>query len=134
MVVTTREAMSEKPTLKRQTVQETMLLPLWGRANFSRLHPELLDDPVAEGVIAKIKVSAGESVLDFGCGIGSFTLPLARLVGNKGKVFAADREASALAGVEKIARRRNLAISKQSTPIVLPTCQRRVLIGRFLSA
>ena len=31
-----------------------MLIPLWGRAKFSRLYPELLDDPKAVGIIKKV--------------------------------------------------------------------------------
>ena len=40
--------------LPPQTVQETMLLPLWGRANYSKLYPELLDDPYAIEIIKKV--------------------------------------------------------------------------------
>ena len=43
--------MSENINL--QTVQETMLISLWGRAKFSRLYPELLDDPEAVEIIKK---------------------------------------------------------------------------------
>jgi hypothetical protein len=45
------EIMSEGMTLNTQTVQETMLIPLWGRARFSQLYPELLDDPRAAEII-----------------------------------------------------------------------------------
>jgi O-methyltransferase involved in polyketide biosynthesis len=43
-----------KVTLQSQTVQETMLIPLWGRATYSRLYPELLEDPRAEGIIERL--------------------------------------------------------------------------------
>jgi O-methyltransferase involved in polyketide biosynthesis len=52
--VTEEEIMSEGMTLKAQTVQETMLLPLWGRAKFSRLYPESLEDPRAEEIIEHV--------------------------------------------------------------------------------
>ncbi len=44
--------MSENINL--ETVQETMLISLWGRAKFSRLYPELLDDPEAVKIIEKV--------------------------------------------------------------------------------
>jgi O-methyltransferase involved in polyketide biosynthesis len=47
-------AKSEKVTLQPDSVQETMLIPLWGRATYSRLYPELLVDPRAEEIIARI--------------------------------------------------------------------------------
>jgi O-methyltransferase involved in polyketide biosynthesis len=43
-----------KVTLQSQTVQETMLIPLWGRATFSHLYPELLTDPRASEIIARL--------------------------------------------------------------------------------
>jgi O-methyltransferase involved in polyketide biosynthesis len=41
-------------TLNSQTIQETMLIPLWGRAKYSKLYPQLLKDPIAEEIIKKI--------------------------------------------------------------------------------
>jgi O-methyltransferase involved in polyketide biosynthesis len=43
-----------KVTLQAQTVQETMLIPLWGRATYSHLYPELLVDPRAEEIIERL--------------------------------------------------------------------------------
>ena len=42
--------------------------------------------------IKKINIKAGQTILDYGCGIGSFTFPAARLVGEKGKVYALDKQ------------------------------------------
>jgi len=33
----------------------------------------------------------GQTFLDYGCGTGSFTIPVARMVGTRGKVYALDR-------------------------------------------
>lgn len=35
-------------------------------------------------------VQAGQTLLDYGCGPGSFTIPAARIVGTRGKVYALD--------------------------------------------
>jgi ubiquinone/menaquinone biosynthesis C-methylase UbiE len=59
--------------------------------------------------LSKLTVAKGQTVLDFGCGIGSFTLALAHLVGPGGKVFALDVEPSALQAVHRAAEREGLA-------------------------
>jgi O-methyltransferase involved in polyketide biosynthesis len=46
--------MLEEVTLESQTVQETMLLPLWGRARARETRPDLLIDPHAEAIIAQL--------------------------------------------------------------------------------
>ena len=46
--------MAHKLTIEPQSVQETMLIPLWGRAQYSHLYPELLDDPRAGEIMGKI--------------------------------------------------------------------------------
>jgi len=44
-------------------------------------------------------VMPGDTVLDVGCGMGYFTLELARLVGENGKVIAADMQTQMLSGL-----------------------------------
>jgi len=46
--------MPEKVTLQSETVQETMLIPLWGRATYSRQYPDLLADSRAQAIIARL--------------------------------------------------------------------------------
>ena len=46
---------------------------------------------VASEVIKYIGVKAGQSVLDFGCGSGIYTIPVAGIVGKRGKVYALDK-------------------------------------------
>jgi O-methyltransferase involved in polyketide biosynthesis len=48
-----------KVTLQSETVQETMLIPLWGRATYSHLYPELLTDPRAEEIIKRLDYDFG---------------------------------------------------------------------------
>jgi ubiquinone/menaquinone biosynthesis C-methylase UbiE len=61
-----------------------------------------------ERELAKLQVLQGQRVLDYGCGIGSFALPVARRVGTRGRVFALDRDPSALETVRRAARRKGL--------------------------
>jgi len=45
-----------------------------------------------EEEVRKLGLKEGQKVLDYGCGIGSYTFPAARLVGDRGRVYASDRE------------------------------------------
>jgi ubiquinone/menaquinone biosynthesis C-methylase UbiE len=47
-------------------------------------------DRNAEDALADLGVAEGQSVLDYGCGSGTYTIPAARLVGKSGKVYALD--------------------------------------------
>ena len=51
---------------------------------------------IALEVIRGAGVKPGQSVLDFGCGEGIYTIPVARVVGNQGKVYALDKDEEAL--------------------------------------
>ena len=46
-------------------------------------------------------IKSGQSVLDFGCGPGTFTIDMADFVGEAGKVFAVDLQKEMLELVEK---------------------------------
>ena len=51
-----------------------------------------------EGVefLKKIGIRSGQTVLDFGCRAGHYTIPAAKVIGNKGTVYAVDKEQEAL--------------------------------------
>ncbi len=49
-----------------------------------------------ERVLRKIGIRKGQTVLDFGCGSGAYTLPVARIVSEQGIVYALDRDKRAL--------------------------------------
>lgn len=58
--------------------------------------------------IIKPYIREGDVVLDVGPGIGYFTIPMARLVGDRGRVIAADLQESMLQGIAKRALRAGL--------------------------
>jgi ubiquinone/menaquinone biosynthesis C-methylase UbiE len=83
-----------------------------------RANPDDLDlSRVASKVIRSIGVKAGQAVLDFGCGSGIYTIPVARVVGNRGKVYALDKDSKVLDNLMKSADSAGLAnIRKLDTP------------------
>jgi ubiquinone/menaquinone biosynthesis C-methylase UbiE len=60
-------------------------------------------------VLQEVGIRPGFRILDYGCGPGSYVVPLAGLVGPSGKIFALDIHPLALTMVEKRASRNRLA-------------------------
>lgn len=58
--------------------------------------------------IEKFPLKEGMTVVDYGCGPGRYTIPIARLVGEKGKVFAIDIQPIAISTVSKKAAKERL--------------------------
>ena len=58
--------------------------------------------------VEKLPLKEGMAVVDYGCGTGRYTLPIARLVGSEGKVFAVDIHPLAISTVRKKAARESL--------------------------
>lgn len=54
-------------------------------------------------------IREGQTVLDFGCGPGYYTIPAAQMVGDKGRVYALDLHHLALRSVEARARKAGLS-------------------------
>jgi ubiquinone/menaquinone biosynthesis C-methylase UbiE len=79
--------------------------PWWLTYTFDNPLRRLLHDPVR--VVAPF-VRPGDRVADVGCGMGHFTLGLARAVGPEGRVLAVDLQARQLAVVARRARRAGL--------------------------
>lgn len=73
-------------------------------------HPERLFGPL---------VRPGAKVLDFGAGMGYFSLPLARLVGPTGRVVCLDVQQKMLRGLQRRAARRGLE-TRIETVLVAP--------------
>jgi ubiquinone/menaquinone biosynthesis C-methylase UbiE len=78
----------------------------------------VLDDPKRflfenpDAILSEVGVDSGQVVADIGCGTGFFTLPLAKLVGKQGKVYALDTHPTMIKELRK--RTKNL---KQVKPI-----------------
>jgi ubiquinone/menaquinone biosynthesis C-methylase UbiE len=47
-------------------------------------------------VLERIGIRRGQTVLDFGCGSGTYTIPVAKIVGPQGRVYALDKDKKAL--------------------------------------
>jgi ubiquinone/menaquinone biosynthesis C-methylase UbiE len=63
-----------------------------------------------EGVkfLRKIGIISGQSVLDFGCRVGHYTIPAAKIVANDGAVYAVDKEQEALSVLQQKVKANNL--------------------------
>ncbi len=68
----------------------------------------------APDVLRAIGVSEGQTVLDYGCNRGVFAIPAAQIVGERGKVYAVDINAKALARLRR-------AASKIKDPVNIET-------------
>jgi len=72
--------------------------------------------------LRKIGIKVGQTVLDFGCRVGHYTIPMAKTVGNSGIVYAIDSEQHALKELHRKAKAHNLTnirIIKTSSQIEL---------------
>ncbi|GAH99228.1 unnamed protein product [marine sediment metagenome] len=58
--------------------------------------------------LEKVGIKEGQTLLDFGCGSGSYVIPAARMVGGKGVVYALDIHPLAISAVEKKATKEGL--------------------------
>lgn len=58
--------------------------------------------------VQEIGVTEGDRVLDYGCGIGSYSIPLAKVVGNSGRIYALDIHPTAIERVSKRAEKEGL--------------------------
>jgi ubiquinone/menaquinone biosynthesis C-methylase UbiE len=65
-------------------------------------------DNNANKILEDVGVKSGQTVLDFGCGSGTYTIPAAKIVGESGLVYALDISNMALDKMEKRADREGL--------------------------
>jgi len=68
--------------------------------------------------LTDIGVGPGQTVLDFGCGEGHYTIPASELVGSDGKVYAMDKNTAVLdklkKRIEKVSIKNIELVNKQS--------------------
>jgi ubiquinone/menaquinone biosynthesis C-methylase UbiE len=70
-------------------------------------------------ILAEVGIKPGFHVLDYGCGPGGYIIPLVKLVGESGKVYALDIHPLAVQKVQGIASRKQLT----SVETILSDCQ-----------
>ncbi len=73
--------------------------------------------------LKRVGIQPKQRILDFGCGPGFYTVPAARIVGRKGRVFALDKSAKVLRELEQRAKEENLSnieILLTSGELVIP--------------
>jgi ubiquinone/menaquinone biosynthesis C-methylase UbiE len=78
------------------TPQAQRVCPWWCCFTFDNFLRKLVQNPDR---ILRPYIKPGGTALDVGTGMGYFTIPLANLVGNNGKVIAADLQQKMLDGV-----------------------------------
>jgi len=59
-------------------------------------------------VLKEANIKVGDTVLDFGCGPGSYSLAAARLSGESGKIYSLDKHPQAIKSVKRRASRKGL--------------------------
>jgi ubiquinone/menaquinone biosynthesis C-methylase UbiE len=70
-------------------------------------------------ILKEVNIKARFNVLDYGCGPGSYIVPLAELVGQSGRIYALDIHPLAIETVQKLASRKRL----DNVQTVLSDCQ-----------
>ena len=59
-------------------------------------------------ILKEVGIKRGDYILDYGCGSGSYILPLIELVGNEGKIYALDAHPIAIQMIQKIVLKKQL--------------------------
>ena len=92
----------EKDQSSRSQFGQQCVCPSWLCPTFDNIFRRPLQNPER---ILRPYIKQGWTVLDVGPGKGYFTIPLARLVGNSGKVITADLQKKMLNGIYRRALR-----------------------------
>ena len=76
-----------------------------------------------EKVFKDIGIKKGSIILDFGCGSGNYTIPVAKTVGKEGKIYALDKDRTDLSKLMQKAKLfglENIEIIKTSGGLKIP--------------
>jgi ubiquinone/menaquinone biosynthesis C-methylase UbiE len=73
-----------------------LLLPCLPLNIFKSKTMELELESQVLDMLKQLGISRGHTVLDFGCGYGAYTIPVAEIVGEQGRVYALDKDKEAL--------------------------------------
>ncbi len=90
-----------------------------------------------EAILADIGLKPGHTFADIGCGGGFFTLPAARIVGDKGLVYGVDSDAQSIHEMEQRAAAKGLknlrlTVSKAEDALLCHACADIVFFGIVL--
>lgn len=83
-------------------IRNRHVCPWWLCFTFDNFFRRLFQNPEE---IIRPYVREGDTVLDVGPGMGYFSIPLAKIVGENGRVFAADVQSEMLKALQKRAKR-----------------------------
>lgn len=59
-------------------------------------------------ILKEVGIRPGFTVLDFGCGPGGYILPLAKLIGASGKIYALDLNPAAIMAIKSLVAKKHL--------------------------
>ena len=65
-------------------------------------------EDVGEEALREVGIKKRQNLLDFGCGMGYYTIPAARIVGEQGKVYALDKDRNCLDKIKQVAEKYGL--------------------------
>ena len=97
---------TNKPSIIEDLTGQNMVCPWWLCFTFDNPLRKLLHNPEA---ILSPYVHPGDRVIDIGPGMGYFTIPLARLVGDKGHVIAIDVQEKMLSALRSRAKKNEVS-------------------------
>lgn len=93
--------------LRRLLLATPHTCPWWLAYSFDNPFRRLVHDPLA--ILGGDLVGEGQTAVDIGCGLGYFSLPLAEIVGPRGRIIALDLQSQMIQRARRRAARRGLA-------------------------
>jgi ubiquinone/menaquinone biosynthesis C-methylase UbiE len=87
-----------------------------------------------EAILADIGLKPGFTFIDVGCGGGFFTLPAARMVGRRGKVYGLDVDNRSITSLKELAAKEglknlNLTVGQAEESVICEQCADIIFFG-----